>query len=97
MLDFSIHPIGAGVSVSKAVAEVTKLINESGLPSNLHDMGTTIEGTPEECLMLVAKCINLLSQNYDRISCSVKIDHRNGKESRLGTKAEKVSKLILAQ
>jgi uncharacterized protein YqgV (UPF0045/DUF77 family) len=94
MMEFSIFPVGSGESLSAAVARALGLVRESGLPHELTDMGTIVEGTPRECLRLVGKCIRLLSRDYGRLSCSVKIDYRRGTTRRLGRKSRKVRMLV---
>ena len=44
IVDFSISPIGKGVSLSRYVAEAYRIIEDSGLPHEFHAMGTNIEG-----------------------------------------------------
>ncbi len=95
MMEFSIFPVGTGESLSAAVVRAFHLVRKSGLPFRLTDMGTIVEGSPKECLRLVQKCIHLLSRDYARLSCSIKIDYRKGSRSRLGKKARKV--IMLAQ
>lgn len=94
MLEFSIFPVGAGESLSEAVAEALVEVKRSGIPYEIGDMGTTVEGSPRDCLRLVERCLRKLARRYARISCSVKIDWRRGEEGRLGKKAEKVKMLL---
>ncbi|MBW2258539.1 MAG: MTH1187 family thiamine-binding protein, partial [Deltaproteobacteria bacterium] len=42
--DFSVVPIGVGVSLSRYVAACQEVIEESGLSHQLHGYGTNIEG-----------------------------------------------------
>jgi uncharacterized protein (TIGR00106 family) len=93
IVDFSIFPIGAGESLSEAVAGVYKIVEGSGLDHQIHDMGTVIEGTNRECLDIVRKSVDLLSEKYPRVYAVVKIDYRTGDKKRIGTKAKEVREM----
>ena len=94
LLDFSIAPMDKGESVSAYVARALEIVVASGLSYRLHDMGTTVEGTLDEVLTVVRRCVEALEPDCDRISCSIKMDYRKGRESRLGSKARKVEELV---
>ena len=94
MMEFSIFPVGTGESLSAAVARALRLVRESGLPHEITDMGTIVEGTPRDCLRLVERCIRLLAKDHGRLSCSVKIDYRRGAAGRLGRKSRKVRSIV---
>ncbi len=94
MLDFSMFPIGKKESLSEDVALVISIIKKSNLPYELRDMGTTIEGSVEDCFNLVKKCLEKLAENNSRISCSIKIDYRKKKGPYLGKKAQKIHSIL---
>src|SRR5437879_13728426 len=54
--EFSITPIGKGVSVGEYVARSVDIVDRSGLPYRLNPMGTVIEGSFDEILALIARC-----------------------------------------
>ncbi|MFP4529634.1 MAG: MTH1187 family thiamine-binding protein [Candidatus Kapaibacterium sp.] len=90
IVDFSVFPVGAGESLSDAVADVYKIVKGSGLDHEIHDMGTIIEGTSEECLGVVRQSVDMLARNYPRVYATVKLDYRTGDKKRIGTKAKEV-------
>jgi uncharacterized protein (TIGR00106 family) len=94
LLDFSVTPLGKGESVSAYVARCIEVVTASGLEYRLHAMGTTIEGDLEQVLNVVRRCFEALQPDCNRISCSIKIDYRKGKESRLESKVVKVQSLL---
>ena len=53
IVQFSIVPLGVGVSVSEYVAKVIKIVDESGLSYKLHAMGTIVEGEWDEIMDLI--------------------------------------------
>src|SRR5690348_15760744 len=94
LLDFSITPLGKGESVSPYVARCLEVVAASGLEYRLHAMGTTLEGELDEVLAVVRRCFDVLQNDCDRISCSIKIDYRKGPGGRLAGKVRKVEALV---
>lgn len=90
LLEMSIVPLGAGESVSDDVARCVRLIAESGLPYELHSMGTIVEGELHEVLDLMRRCIELTAERSDRVSCSAKLDYRRGRQGALRSKVDSV-------
>src|SRR5580700_9180552 len=94
LLEFSMSPLGKGESVGAYVARSLDIIDQSGLDYRLHAMGTVLEGEWDAVLTVVTKCYEAMSQDCDRISCSIKIDARKGASGRLTSKVESVEKLL---
>jgi uncharacterized protein (TIGR00106 family) len=86
LLEFSMTPLDKGVSVSAYVARSLEIIERSGLPYRLNPMGTVLEGTWEEALGVLTACFERMREDCERISVSVKIDHRRGRSGRLESK-----------
>ena len=76
--EISAFPIGKGESLSESVAEVVKVIKESGLKYQLGSMGTAVEGEWDEIMKLFTRCRNVLIQSNNRIHMVLKIDERKG-------------------
>lgn len=79
-------PLDKGVSLSKYVARSLDIIDKSGLPYRLNPMGTVIEGEWDECMKVVTACYERMARDCKRISCSIKIDAREGPTGRLESK-----------
>jgi uncharacterized protein (TIGR00106 family) len=94
LLDFSMTPLGKGASVSPYVARCLEVVAASGLDYRLHAMGTTLEGELDEVLAVVRRCFEALQTDCERISCSIKIDYRQGPGGRLQSKVQKVEALL---
>ncbi|MHC4063656.1 MAG: MTH1187 family thiamine-binding protein [Planctomycetota bacterium] len=94
LLEFSMTPLDKGESVGKYVARSLEIIDASGLPYRLNPMGTVIEGEWDECLDLVARCFQRLSTDCTRVSCSIKIDYRQGQAERIASKIARVEGLL---
>lgn len=83
IVQFSIVPLGVGISVSNYVAKVIKIVDESGLPYKLHAMGTIVEGDWEEVMNLIKKCRDTLMDDTERVLIDIKIDDRKGATGRI--------------
>ncbi len=94
LLEFSMAPFGKGESLSPFVARSLEIIDNSGLPYQLTPMGTIIEGEWDEVMEVVRACFDRMSQDCDRISTSIKIDHRDGASGRLQGKIASVESRV---
>lgn len=94
IVDFSISPVGVGESLSTYVAEVFKIIEESGLPYEHHAMGTNIEGDWDEVMAVIKACRDRMLEKSNRVSISIKIDDRvgvtNGIEKKVASARQKM-------
>jgi uncharacterized protein (TIGR00106 family) len=80
IIELSVIPIGVGASLSKYVACVMKVIEESGLIYESHSMATNIECDWEDITPLVKKCHDELKKmGVKRISTTVRISERTDK------------------
>jgi uncharacterized protein (TIGR00106 family) len=94
LVEFSVVPIGAGVSVSPQVARVLKIVAESGLSYKANPMGTVLEGEWDSVMGVVKKCHAEVMKDAERALTSIKIDDRKGNEERLEKKLESVEKKL---
>jgi uncharacterized protein (TIGR00106 family) len=94
LVEFSMSPVGEGVSLSQYVAEVIRIIEESGLPHETHAMGTLVEGDWDEVMALIRKCHTRMLQDTSRVLTTIKIDDRKGARGRLKGKIESLEKKI---
>ncbi len=77
-------------SYSRAIAEVVRLVRESGLPNRTDAMFTTIEGEWDECLGVVKASVELLAATAPRVSLVLKADIRPGHTGELDGKVARV-------
>ena len=90
LVAFSITPLGAGDSVSAAVADAVRLVRESGLPNETNAMFTNVEGEWDEVMSLLKACVDKVAESAPRVSVVVKIDHRPGVTDALHAKVARV-------
>ena len=94
LLEFSMSPMDKRESVSKYVSRSLKIISESGVDYRLNPMGTILEGEWDEVMGVVKKCYKIMSSDCKRITCSVKIDYREGQKGRLISKMASVEQKL---
>lgn len=86
IVDFAIAPVGMGESLSAYIAEVFKIIEESGLSYEHHAMGTNIEGDWDEVMGVIRACRDQMLNQTNRVSISIKIDDRKGAKDQMSRK-----------
>ncbi len=99
LAEFSIIPIGAGVSVSPYVAKAAKIIDESGLDYRINPMATVVEGEIGEVLNLIKKCHRAVMEDAERVLINVVIDDRKDRkpprlDKKVASVEEKVGKTL---
>ena len=83
---FSITPLGAGESVSGAVADAVRIVRSSGLPNETNAMFTNVEGEWDEVIALLKQCVDAVATEAPRVSIVVKIDYRPGAHDQMHEK-----------
>ncbi|MHC4775267.1 MAG: MTH1187 family thiamine-binding protein, partial [Planctomycetota bacterium] len=74
IVDFSVVPIGVGVSVSKYVAACQRVLDEMNLKTNLHAYGTNVEGEWDEVFSAIKRCHEAVhGMGAPRISTVIKV------------------------
>ncbi len=91
---FSIFPIGEGVSVADHVAKALAVVRASGLPHVLGPMGTSLEGEYDEVMAVIAKCHEALRADCERVYLGVTVDWRQGPSGRLAGKVAAVEERL---
>lgn len=96
LLNMAMFPTDQTESKSEYVAEVIKVIRDSGFSYQLTSMATIIETEKiSEALNIVQKCYEKLEElGCNRVYSTLTFDIRKGKENRIKTKIESVEKKI---
>lgn len=94
LVEFSIVPIGSGSSIGDKLAEILKIVDESGIPYKVNPMGTVMEGEWDQLFKIVRRCHMTMLTGEDRVMTSISIDDRKGKPNRLELKVKSVEKRI---
>ena len=94
LIAVAIAPFGVGDELSSEVAEVVKVIRESGLPNKTYSMFTEIEGEWDEVFDVVKRATEAVLPYGSRVSLVMKADIRPGYEGELDGKLERLERAI---
>ena len=90
----AIAPFGVGDELAEHVAEVVRVIRESGLPSKTSSMFTEIEGEWDEVMRVVKDATFVLAEKGIRTEVILKADVRPGFENMMERKVSVVDELL---
>lgn len=92
--EFSIVPVGAGLSISPFVAECLRIVEGSGLKHQLTPMGTVLEGDGEKVMATIMACHSRVLQMSERVVTSIKIDDRRDRPADMEGKVRSVKEKL---
>jgi len=91
IVDFSVTPIGVGVSVSKYVAACERVLEEAGLSRRLHAYGTNVEGEWDEVFAAIRRCHEVVhGMGAPRVSTVIKVGTRTDRPQGMDDKVRSV-------
>ena len=90
----AISPVGTGEELSADVAEVIRVIRESGLPNRTNSMSTEIEGDWDEVMDVVKRATFVLAEKGIRTELVLKADIRPGFADTMHAKVDKVESIL---
>lgn len=90
LIAVAIAPFGIGDELSEYVAEVVKVIRESGLPNKTSSMFTEIEGEYDKVMEVVKKATFVLAEKGIRTEVILKMDIRPGFTDTMNKKLDRL-------
>ncbi|MCI1983214.1 MAG: MTH1187 family thiamine-binding protein [Bifidobacteriaceae bacterium] len=90
----AIAPSGVGDELSEYVADVVKVIRDSGLRNETHSMFTEIEGDYDEVMAVVRKATMVLAEKGYRTGVTLKLDIRPGFSGQMDRKPALVDEIL---
>lgn len=95
IVDLCLVPLGAGVSVSKYVAECHRVLEEAGLQTQLHAYGTNIEGEWDAVMAAVKRCHERVhALGAPRITTTIKLGTRIDRAQTMADKVRSVEEKL---
>lgn len=94
LIAVAIAPFGVGDELSEYVAEVVKVIRESGLPNKTTSMFTEIEGEYDKVMEVVKKATFVLAEKGIRTEVIMKMDIRPGYTDTMNGKLDRLESQI---
>jgi uncharacterized protein (TIGR00106 family) len=92
--EFSIVPVGEGVSLSPFVAECLRIVKDSGLKHQLTPMGTVLEGDGEKVIATMIACHSQVLRMSERVITNIKIDDRRDRPADMERKVRSVEEKL---
>jgi|SRR5271157_6544560 len=91
ILEFTVIPLGVGVSLSKYVAACERILKEAGLKYELHANGTNVEGEWDAVFAAIKHCHETLHEmGVPRISTQIKVGTRTDRPQTMTDKVQSV-------
>jgi uncharacterized protein (TIGR00106 family) len=97
LIALAIAPSGIGDELSQHVAEVIRIIRQSGLPNRTNAMFTEIEGEWDDVMKVVKDATFALANKGIRTEVVLKADIRPGFNNTMNTKIEKINTILEEQ
>lgn len=95
IVDFTLVPVGTGISLSPYVAEVERILEKSGLNHELHANGTNLEGEWDEVMAAIRRCHETLhAMGVPRIHTDIKLGTRSDRDQRMADKVASVRRKL---
>lgn len=95
LIDLCLVPLGVGVSLSPYIAACQKVLAETGLKSELHSYGTSIEGEWDEVFAAVKRCHEVVhAMGAPRITTTIKAGTRTDREQSMEDKVRSVKEKL---
>ncbi len=94
LIAVAIAPLGTSDELAPEVAEVIKVIRESGLPNQTTSMFTEIEGDWDEVMQVVKDATFILTEKGIRTEVILKADVRPGFTNTMNTKVDKINSIL---
>lgn len=96
--DFSLVPIGVGISLSKYIAACERVLRETGLKIQLHAYGTNLEGDWDEVMAAIKRCHEVVHEmGAPRVSTNIRIGTRTDREQSMDDKIKSVQEKLREQ
>ena len=92
--EITIAPSGQGEELSTYVAQVIKVIRDSGLPNQTNAMSTVVEGDLHRVMEVVEEATRVLAEQGYRTGVSLRLDIRPGKRDQIHEKVERVNQIL---
>lgn len=90
LIALCIAPCGVGDELAEYVAEVVRVIRDSGLPNKTSSMFTEIEGEWDDVMKVVKDAVKVLAERGIRTEVTLKADIRPGYTNTMTGKLERL-------
>ena len=93
LVELSITPLGRGTHLSRDLADILKLIDESDIRYALTPFGTCLEGEWDEIMTLVRRCHDQARTVSKHVLTTIRIEDEEGVNDKLITNVASVERV----
>lgn len=95
IVDFTVVPVGVGISLSPYIVEVERVLQASHLHHELHANGTNVEGEWDEVMAAIRQCHEILhAMGVPRIHTDIKLGTRSDRDQHMADKVASVKQKL---
>lgn len=94
LVELSVIPLRGGTSASDEIAEVLRIVDDSGLPYLLTPSGTCIEGEWDEVMPLVRRCHERVRERSPHLVTTLRIEDEQGARDKLRSNVVSVEEKV---
>jgi uncharacterized protein (TIGR00106 family) len=95
IVDFTVVPLGVGISASPYIVRVEQILREADLHHELHANGTNVEGEWDDVMAAIRRCHEELhSMGVPRIHTDIKLGTRSDRLQRMADKVASVQQKL---
>jgi uncharacterized protein (TIGR00106 family) len=95
IVDFTVVPVGTGVSLSEYIAACERVLEKSGLTYALHANGTNVEGEWQAVFDAIRRCHETLhAMGVPRIHTDIRLGTRSDRPQTMADKLSSVKKKL---
>ena len=92
--EFSIFHVNELTPISRAMTEVLKLVEASGVPYRLTSSTVSLEGTWEELFLLIRKCHERVREQASHVMTTISIEDEEGITAKIGESSRSLEEKI---
>lgn len=94
LFELTIVPVGTDRSMSDEIADVVKVIDESGLPYQLTPSATCVEGSWDEVMPVLRRCHEQMREYTTHVITSIRIEDEAEETNQLKTNVSRVEQKL---
>lgn len=94
LFELAMIPVGTDRSMSDEIADVLRVIDESGLPYELNAAGTVIEGDWDEVMPVIHAAHQAMRQKTPHVITSIRIEDEAGETNQMRTNMTRVEEKL---
>lgn len=97
IVDFTLIPLGVGLSLSPYVAACERVLREAGLVTQLHANGTNVEGDWDAVFAAIRRCHEVVhGMGAPRIASQLRLGTRTDRDQSMADKIRSVEGKLAA-